>query len=351
MMKNTILCAVLWLLCFRVNQAQSEVNFGNYVEWSPVGNYLAVATGYAASQQSITIYDANTLAVVNQLLLSSRSETLKWNRIGTQIAFSTLDREIIVWNNPITSQETIEFQNIYSNETEPIYPPTNFAWSPNNSKLAGLDGGGIFIWDTTLGTITNLILGDWSQLNGIAWSNVGNKLAVTARDGKIIVLNGETLAVEKTFYLTPDKIQSFLGIDFNSLGTELVSSRARDVMYIWKFSETQEAFSFNDFDFIQVISDRKPFDSYISFIDWSPNDLIIASSDIDGSVEIRDANNGNLLQTINVGEFGDEIPLSWSPDSTRLAYISQSNFTPSVIVPDIDPSYLIPVTPTLTNIP
>jgi WD40 repeat protein len=348
MIKKIIVWVIVCVCWTSVTSVQAQVLYSNYVEWSPVGDYLAVSTGSDATQQSITIYDANTLALVNQLLVSSEVKTFKWNRTGTQIVFSTLDRKILVWNNPISSQQVFEMQNIYADRTEPISPPSDFAWSPDDTQLAGVVIGVTMIWNMSTKNITQRITGDYGELFSIAWSSITNKVAITTGDSKIIILNGDTWEVEKTFYLTPDKVQAFHDVDFNSSGTAVVTGRSDDVIYVWEFAQSPEEFSFNDIDYARQISDIKPSYSYITSIDWSPNNLLVASGDIDGKIEIRDANNGDLLQTITVGEFGTEVPLSWSPDGTRLAYIPSLgiNILPSVIVPDIDPSYLIPVTPT-----
>jgi eukaryotic-like serine/threonine-protein kinase len=146
-----------------------------------------------------------------------------------------------------------------------------FAWSPDGGQLAaGFHDGTVHVWDTGSGRELRVFRGQKSQVWSVAYSSDGLRLAAWAFDGTIKIWDASTGRLN-------DDVAHPAGVTAGA---------------------------------------------------WSPDEKLVASGHMDGTVTVSDAHAGSKIVTLR-GHLRQIHALAWSPDGARLAATSQ-DFTAKV---------------------
>jgi WD40 repeat protein len=346
MMKRFVLLLIVMGLLWLGGPAKATLTFQNKVIWNPVADYLAVSS----QPDTLLIYDANTLTVVNQLSGLGEISLFAWNNAGTQIVVSVID-EVFLWTNPLSGQEVIYLESVDDFEDFNIRA---FAWSPNDNEIVGAVGGYAYIWDIDLRNISRDFVHDWDRINAIIWTD-NNELVMSNSDSNIYVVDSITTEILKQLYISSFDLAGFWGMDVSPDGKWVVASRTNDYSYLWNYQAAPVGFNqpnLNDPNFKRI---GELIANPIKSIDWHPNGLLVATGGQNGDVQIWNPFTNELLQAVT-GFMPESLQgadtgasVSWSPDGTRLAYISPAFELPVVIIPDVSPELL--VTPTPSAVP
>jgi WD40 repeat protein len=274
--------------------AQTASNWTRTIAWSPDGT--KIATG--KQDGTIQIWNAAT----GQLSLTLRQggpgpvETLVWKPgDSSKLASGGYDQPIVIWNvttgQPLLSIGELPF----------IY--TSIAWSPDGTKLVGVNDGGIFqIWDTATGQLLTSVP-PFNFFYAVAWSPDGTKIA-TGRYDKIILWSptGQQLATLQ------DNGREVLSVAWSPDGTKIASANVSGIVRTWNASTNQV---------IQTFSGHT---DIVYSVAWSPDGTKIASASGDKTIRIWDTATG---QTIRVDQSSDRVyAVAWDPDGSDLAYSS-----------------------------
>jgi WD40 repeat protein len=133
------------------------------LEWSPEGSQIAA--GYDTGL--LVIWDVATGQKISEFTgsLGSHIKTLTWHPNGMSIASSIDYVPSKVWD-VTTGQLLLEL----------TASADNLAWSPDSTRLAGVDSGRLHIWNATTGELleTDFVGG---TLRAVAWSPDSSQIA------------------------------------------------------------------------------------------------------------------------------------------------------------------------------
>jgi uncharacterized repeat protein (TIGR01451 family) len=178
---------------------------------------------------------------------------------------------------------------------------TSIAWSPDGTKLAGVNDRGSFqIWDaTTAQLLTSISSAGFSY--DVDWSPDGSKIATGRNDRvEIWASDGQHLATLQ------DNGREVTSVAWNADGTKIASADVKGIVRIWNTSTNQ---------IIQTFSGHT---DIVYSVAWSPDETKLVSASADKSVRVWDATSGQTIQTL---QNSDRVFVAaWSPDGTKFAY-------------------------------
>jgi WD40 repeat protein len=193
---------------------------------------------------------------------ANRHCTVAWHVPSKRLAAGTNDGLIQIWDVD-REQTTLRLKG--PGHAGTWWGSGWFAWSPDGSKLAaGFHNGTVHVWDTGSGHELNVLRDHTTQIWSVAYSSDGTRLAAWAFDGSIKSWDA------KTGRLTDD-VAHPSGATAGAL---------------------------------------------------SPDDNLLASGHMDGTVTISGAHSGARIATLR-GHRSQVHALAWSPDGTHLASGSQ----------------------------
>lgn len=159
---------------------------GDFIEWSPTGNHLAIAN--TSSVGSLTIIDA----ISGDALLDRGSDLsigIAWKFDGLTLAqavfredASGLQPYILIWDLRDGSVQ----RTLHRSDSNQILA---LDWRPGGDELAVSDAQlGIDIWDATPGTLLLDRFVDDHYVTALGWSPDGTRLAFGNEDGTIEIV-------------------------------------------------------------------------------------------------------------------------------------------------------------------
>jgi WD40 repeat protein/serine/threonine protein kinase len=193
--------------------------------------------------------------------------------------------------------------------------PSVVAWHIGSRRLAeGTVDGVIRVWDADRQQTTLTLEGPvpgveyWGN-EWIAWSPDGSKLAAGGRDGTVHVwdaASGKKLRVLQAHKLL------LRTVVFSSDGTRLAAWEAGGTITIWNVDTG-------------ALVTEVVHPGAVTEGAWSPDDRLLASGHEDGTVTLCATQTG--APVVSLHAHGNAIyDLAWSPDSTRIATSSESDF-------------------------
>ena len=217
----------------------------------------------------------------------------------------------------------------YPTATEPqiVFPVSSIAWHPSDDIISGSIGGTLVFWDATSFEVLYLLAFDWSEINDIDWS-VSNKIAIANRDSTVYIVNPEAKEIEKMYAISGEGISAFTTLDFDSSGNKLAFGWDEGFVLVWDLSQATDYISRGSaISFGTGMAHIHP----VTSVDWSPNNLYIATGSQDGIAKIWNAKTGELLQTIDYVPEGLSVNVSWNAESSELALIADTMTQPVVL--------------------
>ncbi len=133
-----------------------------------------------------------------------------------------------------------------------------------------------------------------------------------------------------------------ISVSWSPDGTKIASSSMDATVRIWDANINEPI---NQTQPILILSAHT---LPVVWVDWNPSGTKLASASLDGTVRVWDATSGQLLQTIQVG--APVLNVQWSPDGTHLAYSGDVAGLGGTVKVVLDPSICTPPfsTPTIT---
>jgi WD40 repeat protein len=336
-MRTTVAVVVACLLVGSIAVLPHILQF--YYGISIVSNHSGVsASAGIATPTPITSDQGNGLFVTSYRQMGG-VYALAWSPDGTRIA-STSD-VVQVWN-PTTGKKLLW----YTPSTTGSGNILGVAWSPDGTRIAstGADGT-VQVWSATTGKVklvlpaspqsyvtpvfstaarmtkgssttqpsysTGLVsrkaLSGVESIDIVAWSPDGRYIASTSHmngtQPRVYVWNAVTGALRTTYLGHKDTIQS---LSWSRGSTYIASSSIDGTVQVWNAATGIERYSFNmslyEYDAV-----------------WSPDGQRIASIGESGSIAVWDAFTGKNLVTYRSSNSNNGAKLAWSPDGKQIA--------------------------------
>jgi WD40 repeat protein len=268
--------------------------------------------------------DAETMTVLNSFTeLEIQLTEAAWSPDGSRLAIANgADVEVWeqVWNSELIVQTAIYQYSTYLPQPEPLLNIVDVAWSPDGAFIAATSGSVVDIWSMENGSRVHRLRGNWNSVYAIEWHS-DERLAMATADETVIIVNPFQETLINYFFAGTSVTEvppGFVSIASSPDGHQIAIGSGFGLIMLWGDTYTTETVtrqaSRNFGNSEQSHSD------YVYALSWSPTGQYLASGSQDGTVRLWDANTGEQLQVINLGEDAWVCFVAWSPDGSRLAY-------------------------------
>jgi WD40 repeat protein/serine/threonine protein kinase len=223
--------------------------------------------------------------------------SLAWAHTGKMLAAGSTAGEIEIWE-PHSAKQVLA-RAAHSGTVNTL------AWSPLDQSLAtGGGDGNVCLWDTGSGKRLRLFQAfDRFEYRGLAWSPVGDFLAVAGKAGVHLWKTSRARLED----ILPEQERSGGALAWSSTGKYLVLGSSTGQVSLWDVPGKKHV---RDFGLA-----GPP----ITMLAWSPTDRYLAV--VPGgskSTDLWEMPAGRLVRTLE-GHPGPVLALSWAADSKRLA--------------------------------
>jgi len=168
-----------------------HTNEVNAIKWCPNGNFLASCS----DDMKILLWSLNQDKCIQSFEAHKKEiYTIKWSPSNPNLtlASASFDSTVRIWDI-----ERGCCLHTLTKHTEPVY---SVAFSPNGNFLAsGSFDRTVHIWSTKTGELINSYKGTGGIFE-VCFNNTGDKLAASASDGSVVVLNLRMLKQRGDFY-------------------------------------------------------------------------------------------------------------------------------------------------------
>ncbi|HYK83815.1 MAG TPA: serine/threonine-protein kinase [Ktedonobacteraceae bacterium] len=272
------------------------------VHWSPDGIQVASSS----SDGSVQVWNAMT-GNQNRAYKTVGASAIAWSPDGKRFAAGGIDYKVHIWD------AALQYEVIpYINHLDRIRA---LSWSPDGRYI--VSGGGsiyessnvkepdftLYIWNTTTGKCALIYKGHSMDVRAIQWSPNGKYIASGGNENVVQVWEATT---GKRLYTYAKHANSIRTLAWSSDSRRVVSGSLDNTVQIWDALTGNNVLSYRGHGYS------------IEAIAWSPDGRQIASGGWDRTVQIWDATTGETIYTYK-GHADSVQALSWSPDSKRIA--------------------------------
>jgi len=276
----------------------------NDMEWSPKGDYLAIATGehgVAVLKPSVSTGTWSIVATYTTMNDASVNG-LAWSPDGTYLALAE-SHDVRLWN--------WQSGTFVGGMMPSLRVVTSVAWSPDGTYIASASNDNehiaIQVWDA----MTQSSVKMYSMSVGVSqsaelvwclsWSPDSKSLAFASPGNAVITWDVENQSVHSY----SGHSNSIYQVLWSHNGNYILASSADKSVIVWDVASGAKRFTFTGHSDV------------IKAAVWSPKDDEIASASYDGKVIVWDINgkNSHVLYTPYIAT-----TLAWSPDGTYLAF-------------------------------
>jgi WD40 repeat protein/tRNA A-37 threonylcarbamoyl transferase component Bud32 len=177
------------------------------------------------------------------------------------------------------------------------------AISPDETTIAVAGGTGAWLYDMETLEPTQFMAESSPNVQSVAWSPDGRRLAAGCLDSSVFVADINTGSLE---YVLEDHTSSVRRVAWSPDGTRIASGDDDGVMRIWDAASGLV---------LQVIEVA---DCCVDDLAWSPDSGSLATAYRGGTVQIWDAQSGDELRTFEANTYTVR-SVAWSPDGGMLA--------------------------------
>lgn len=269
------------------------------IEYSPDGQFLAVASGIGIWIYDITARQETALLIEHTRLVTS----IKFSPDGRILASGSSDGSIILWHRGTgTEAKLIADAELDNFDRSPM-----LAFSPDSKILASGRNETIRLWDAVTGKQKSILARDFGFVNNIAFTPDGETLVCSTWDGEIALWNVGSGKREKTFTTETD---SAITVAFSPDGVLFARGSRKDGatrLYDLNTGEHKMTLSGSGEEWDVV---------YLAFS--RDGKTIATSSDIDEAVRLWDVQTGEHRLTL-IGNTSYISSLAFSPDGKTIA--------------------------------
>ncbi len=188
------------------------------------------------------------------------------------------------------------------------------ALSPREDRVAALIGStdpetnSLAVWTFPEGQMAYLLTRVGAL--GFAWSPDGDRLALGDWDGTIRILRSMDGTVVQTLPGHAEQVQS---VAWSPDGTKIASSAFS--VKVWRVVDRM------------LLNDLSAAGQWINSLQFSPDGKVLAASSADGKIEVWQISDGQRIAEFPVSTFGDSNVIVFAPDGSFLAVAEQSQLS------------------------
>lgn len=252
---------------------------------------------------------------------------LDWKPDGTRLASALLDGTIIIWQADETQLNTWQpFTRLTTNKTGRVISPTQVRWNKEGDRLAAstcgkVDDydciqGEIIVWDTESWLPITTLSEHKSEINSVAWSEDGSRLASASGDytvsdehidNTVVIWNTESWEPS----ITLDDSGYAYRLAWNENGSYLATTKEENGVFIWRSDIAQP-------DNWQLVTTLTENSDVVTSVTWNNEGDHLTSASRNGEIFIWDTKNWQPLTQLN--EHATQVnSLAWNEDDSQLA--------------------------------
>jgi WD40 repeat protein/transcriptional regulator with XRE-family HTH domain len=282
-----------------------HTSYVNGVAFSPDGTRLATASwDHTARVWDITPAKESLFIPVDPAINGSYGFHYTSDRI--RVVTANPDENATKMWDGISRKELLTF----SGQGVPTFRPT---FSPDGKMMAGNSGTIILVWDTETGEELVRLAGHTDQIQSVAFSRDGTRLASGGRDNSVIIWDLSTGKALFTLAHDPTP-QGIMSVAYNPDGTQLVSGDYSGNATIWDTSTGEKIF-------MLPVDNTIPGNNTILDVIFSPNGEHVATASYDGITKIWDTATGKEVLTLK-GHGHGVVSLAFTPDGKKVVTAS-----------------------------
>ena len=261
------------------------------IAFSPVGQYLAVASGIG-----VWIYEVATSRTLMLIPTASLVTSVSFSPDGSTLASGSRDGTILLWDVATGGLiATLEGHTDWVSSA---------SFSPDGATLAsGSRDGTILLWDVATGGLIATLEGHTDDVLSVSFSPDGATLASGSKDGTIKLWDVATRGLITTLEGHADRV---LSVSFSPDGATLASGALDRTILLWDVATGG------------LITTLEGHTSLVLSVSFSPDGAILASGSWDDTVKLWDVATRGLITTLE-GHAGNVSSASFSPDGATLA--------------------------------
>ena len=211
-----------------------HLNRARRVAWSPDGRYLA-----GGSRNEVLVWDTQTKDPKPVCTIRQSGARITWNRDGRRLAIGTYEGAVEIWDglngtclSRLRPVQPPTFDELYV-ENEPTRMVADLAWAPSKDELAFVTGDSVAaILDARTGATLQQFIGHTGEIDCLAWSPTGTRLATGGADGTVRLYDVST-GDEVVRVPHGTGCNEISALDWSADGYSLASAGFDGYVYAW----------------------------------------------------------------------------------------------------------------------